>query len=145
VYIYTYTITKGFQMAKYAYPIAPRSRRYRTSDGWSVLVGRCNAENDRLTAGAAREDIFLHAQGCPGSHVILKTDGRSGGPPRKTLEEAARLAAYWSKARNSKTVPVNYTEVRHVNKPRGAAPGLVNIRNEKTLFVTPGEISKEAI
>jgi predicted ribosome quality control (RQC) complex YloA/Tae2 family protein len=118
-------------------------RRYRTSDGWSVLVGRNNAENDRLTAGAAREDIFLHAQGCPGSHVILKTGGRSDGPPRKTLEEAARLAAYWSKARNSKTVPVNYTEVRHVNKPRGATPGLVSIRNEKTLFVTPGEISKE--
>lgn len=118
-------------------------RRYRTSDGWSVLVGRSNSENDRLTAGAAREDIFLHAQGCPGSHVILKTGGRSGAPPKNTLEEAARLAAYWSKARNSRTVPVNYTEVRHVNKPRGAAPGLVRIRNEKTLFVTPGEISKE--
>lgn len=118
-------------------------RRYRTSDGWSVLVGRSNSENDRLTAGAAKEDIFLHAQGCPGSHVILKSSGRADGPSKKTLEEAASLAAYWSKARNARTVPVNYTEVRHVNKPRGAAPGLVRIRNEKTLFVTPGVISKE--
>ncbi len=145
-------ITKGYLRPRKKTPEAKRRkvaeggihpRRYRTSDGWSVLVGRNNTENDRLTAGAAREDIFLHAQGCPGSHVILKSAGNAGSPPKKSLEEAARLAAYWSKARNSRTVPVNYTEVRHVNKPRGAAPGLVRIRNEKTLFVNPGEISKE--
>ncbi len=117
-------------------------RRYRTSDGWTVLVGRNNSENDRLTKASAKDDIFFHAQGCPGSHVILQRGGKPDTPPRTTLEEAASLAAYWSKARGSKTVPVNYTEVRHVQKPRNAPPGLVTIRNEKTLFVAPGEIRR---
>ncbi len=117
-------------------------RRYRTSDGWIVLVGRNNTENDQLTKSATKDDLFFHAQGCPGSHVILKRDGKSDMPPRTSLQEAAGLAAYWSKARGSKTVPVNYTEVRHVNKPRGARPGLVTIRNEKTLFVAPEQIKR---
>lgn len=117
-------------------------RRYRTSDDWTVLVGRSNKENDKLTKSSARDDVFFHAQGCPGSHVILKREGRPGDPPKTTLEEAACLAAYWSKARSSKTVPVNYTDIRHVTKPRNAAPGLVTIRNEKTVFVRPREIRK---
>jgi len=119
-----------------------RPRRYRTSDGWTVLVGRNNQENDRLTKASAKGDIFLHAQGCPGSHVILKAEDKPDRPPRKTLEEAAALAAYWSKARGAKTVPVNATEVRYVHKPRGAKPGLVTIKNEKTLFVSPREIQR---
>ena len=121
---------------------AVHSRRYRTSDGWLVMVGRNNRENDRLTKQSAKDDLFFHAQGCPGSHVILKREGKPGAPPRTTLKQAAGLAAYWSKARGAKTVPVNYTEVRHVQKPRGASPGLVTIRNEKTLFVAPHEIRK---
>ena len=95
-----------------------------------------------MTKASAKDDIFFHAQGCPGSHVILQRGGKPDTPPRTTLEEAASLAAYWSKARGSKTVPVNYTEVRHVQKPRNAPPGLVTIRNEKTLFVAPGEIKR---
>ncbi len=118
-------------------------RRYRTRDGWRVLVGRNNAENDRLTKSSARDDIFLHVHGCPGSHVILKRDGRADRPSRKTLKEAAALAAYWSKARGAKSVPVNHTEVRYVQKPRGAPPGLVTIRNEKTLMVAPRELARE--
>ena len=118
-------------------------RRYRTRDGWRVLVGRNNAENDRLTKSSARDDIFLHVHGCPGSHVILKRDGRADRPSRKTLKEAAALAAYWSKARGAKSVPVNHTEVRYVQKPRGARPGLVTIRNEKTLMVAPRELTRE--
>lgn len=118
-------------------------RRYRTRDGWRVLVGRNNAENDRLTKRSARDDIFLHVHGCPGSHVILKRDGRADRPSRKTLKEAAALAAYWSKARGAKSVPVNHTEVRYVQKPRGARPGLVTIRNEKTLMVAPRELTRE--
>ena len=118
-------------------------RRYRTRDGWLVLVGRNNAENDRLTKSSARDDIFLHAHGCPGSHVILKRDVRADQPPRSTLKEAASLAAYWSKARGAKNVPVNYTEIRYVQKPRGAAAGLVTIRNEKNLMVEPREIRRE--
>ena len=117
-------------------------RRYRTSGGWEVLVGRNNKENDRLTKSAAGDDFFFHAQGYPGSHVILKRSGRADKPPQRVLHEAAGLAAFWSKARGSKTVPVNYTEVRYVGKPRNAAPGLVTIRNEKTLFVNPREIAR---
>ena len=117
-------------------------RRYRTSDGWTVLVGRNNVENDRLTKGAAKDDLFFHAQGCPGSHVILKREGKPQKPSETALTEAASLAAYWSKARNSRTVPVNCTEIRYVQKPRGAAPGLVNIRNEVTLFVAPRQLKR---
>jgi predicted ribosome quality control (RQC) complex YloA/Tae2 family protein len=118
-------------------------RRYRTQDGWRVLVGRNNAENDRLTKSSGRDDLFLHVHGCPGSHVILKRDGKADRPSRKTLEEAASLAAYWSKARGAQSVPVNYTEVRYVRKPRGAPPGLVTIRNEKTVMVSPRELKRE--
>lgn len=118
-------------------------RRYRTRDGWRVLVGRNNAENDRLTKSSGRDDLFLHVHGCPGSHVILKRDGKADRPSRKTLEEAASLAAYWSKARGAQSVPVNYTEVRYVRKPRGAPPGLVAIRNEKTVMVSPRELKRE--
>ncbi len=117
-------------------------RRYLTSEGWLVLIGRNNNENDRLTKGSAKEDIFLHARGCPGSHAILKSDGRTESPSKSTLQEAASVAAYWSKARSSKTVPVDYTKVRFVGKPRGSPPGLVSIRNEKTLFVQPREIRR---
>ncbi len=117
-------------------------RRYLTSDGWTILVGRNNAENDRLTKGSAKDDLFFHAQGCPGSHVILKRDGRRQKPSDAALKEAASLAAYWSKARHSRTVPVNCTEVRYVRKPRGASPGLVTIQNEVTLFVAPRQLKR---
>ncbi len=118
-------------------------RRYRTRDGWLVLVGRNNQENDKLTKGSVSDDIFFHVHGCPGSHVILKHEGRAEKPPRSTVREAASLAAYWSKARSSKSAPVSYTEVRYVQKPRGAPPGLVTIRNEKSVTVEPQELQRE--
>ena len=118
-------------------------RRYRTHEGWLVLVGRNNTENDRLTKSSTREDIFFHAHGCPGSHVILKREGRADHPSRSTLKEAASLAAYWSKARGSKSVSVNYTDIRYVQKPRGAPAGLVTIRNEKTIMVEPRKLKRE--
>jgi predicted ribosome quality control (RQC) complex YloA/Tae2 family protein len=114
-------------------------RRYITSDGWKVIVGRSNEENDRLTREVAdREDIWLHAQGCPGAHVVLQPEGHKGEPPRRTLEEAASLAAYWSKARGARTVPVIYTRVKYVRKPKGAKAGVVTVTHEKTIFVEPG-------
>ncbi len=118
-------------------------RRYRTRDGWLVLVGRNNQENDKLTKSSARDDIFFHVHGCPGSHVILKQEGRAEKPPRSTIKEAASLAVYWSKARGAKTAPVSYTEVKYVHKPKGAPPGLVTIKNEKSIMVAPHEIQKE--
>ncbi len=127
--------------AKHA-PSQTHPRRYLTSDGWTILVGRNNNENDRLTKESAKDDLFFHAQGCPGSHVILKREGKHEKPSDATLKEAASLAAYWSKARHSKTVPVNCTEVRYVQKPRGGAPGHVTIRNEVTLFVAPRQLKR---
>jgi predicted ribosome quality control (RQC) complex YloA/Tae2 family protein len=118
-------------------------RRYRTRDGWLVLVGRNNQENDKLTKSSARDDIFFHVHGCPGSHVILKQEGRDEKPPRSTIKEAASLAVYWSKARGAKTAPVSYTDVKFVHKPKGAPPGLVTIKNEKSIMVAPHEIQKE--
>ena len=112
-------------------------RRYVTSEGWTVFVGRNDWENDLLTRRAHPEDFWFHAQGCPGSHVVLKREGRKAEPGKHTLEEAAGVAAYWSKARTSKTVPVNYTLRKYVRKPRRAKPGSVLIQREKTLFVVP--------
>ena len=122
---------------------ARQLRRYRTADGWTVLVGRNSEENDELTGESADDDLFFHAKGFPGSHVILKREGKANEPGKAAIEEAAALAAYWSKARRSgETVPVSYTAIRHVSKPSGAAPGLVTIQNEKTIFVSPREIPK---
>ena len=112
-------------------------RRYITKEGWTVFVGRNDWENDLLTRRAHPEDFWFHAQGCPGSHVVLKREGRKAEPGKRTLEEAAGVAAYWSKARTSKTVPVNYTLKKYVRKPRRAKPGSVLIQREKTLFVEP--------
>jgi len=119
-------------------------RRYRTSSGWLVLAGRNNAENDILTHRmAAQEDIWLHASGYSGSHVILRREGRGEEPSGRTLEEAARVAAYWSKGRTAKKVPVIYTRAKHVSKARGGAPGLAVVRREKTLMVAPALLPQD--
>jgi predicted ribosome quality control (RQC) complex YloA/Tae2 family protein len=113
-------------------------RRVTTTSGWTVLIGRNKKENDWLTFHfAAQNDIWLHARGVSGSHVLLRREGRKDGPDPKTLEEAAMLAAYFSKARSSAVVPVSYTERRYVRKPKGAPPGLVIIEREKTILVEP--------
>ena len=108
-----------------------RPRRYRTSAGWVVWAGRNNRENDILTHRlAAAEDIWLHAHGYAGSHVVLRRDGRREQPSKRTLEEAAGVAAYWSKGRTANKVAVVYTTAKHVRKPRGAAPGLAVLTRE---------------
>ena len=113
-------------------------RQYELPGGWEVLVGRNNRENDLLThREAAPQDIWLHAAGVSGSHVILRTGGHKSGPPKSILESAAAIAAFHSKARHSGTVPVIYTEKRYVRKPRKGAPGLAHCTREKTLFVKP--------
>lgn len=111
--------------------------RHITADGFTVLAGRNNKQNDRLTLReAAPDDIWLHTQNIPGSHVVIRN--RDGRPvPETTLLEAAALAAYYSNARASANVPVDYTTVRHVHKPRGAKPGMVVYDHQKTLFVQP--------
>jgi predicted ribosome quality control (RQC) complex YloA/Tae2 family protein len=114
-------------------------RRYLVDDRWEVWVGRNNKENDELTHRASHsKDIWLHAQGVPGSHVILRTAGKPEQVPRTVLEKAAALAAQNSRARHSELVPVIFTEKRYVRKPRKALPGTAVCLREKSLFVAPG-------
>lgn len=113
-------------------------RRFDLAGGWFVLVGRNNQENDELTFHRASPgDVWLHAQGVPGSHVILKNDGPSEQPPQKVIEVAASVAAYYSRARHSGLVPVIYTQRRYVRKFRGAAPGQVRCERERMVMVPP--------
>jgi predicted ribosome quality control (RQC) complex YloA/Tae2 family protein len=119
-------------------------RRYRTSTGWTVWAGRNNRENDILTHRmAAQNDIWFHAHGYPGSHVLLRRDGRKEEPSGPTLEEAAGIAAFWSKGKTAKKVPVVYTLAKYVSKPRGGAPGQAVMRREKTLMVAPALLPEE--
>lgn len=109
---------------------------YRSSDGYTILVGRNNRQNDQLTLKfSEKTDIWLHTQAITGSHVIIVTDGKT--PPDKTIEEAAVIAAVNSKGRNSTLVPVDYCLAKFVKKPAGAKPGKVIFTNYKTAFVKP--------
>ena len=120
-------------------------RRYRTSTGWSVWAGRNNKENDVLTHKmSAQNDLWFHARGYAGSHVVLRSEGRKEAPSKQTIEEAAALAAYWSKGKTAKKVSVAYTLVKHVTKPRGGAPGQALLRREKTIIVEPALLKKES-
>jgi predicted ribosome quality control (RQC) complex YloA/Tae2 family protein len=110
---------------------------YALPGGWQVLVGRTDAANDRLSLRVARaRDRWFHVRGLPGSHVVLRV-GEDAAPDRATLELAAAIAVYHSKARAAGIVPVSCTEARHVSKPRGAKPGTVAIRKEQVLKVRP--------
>lgn len=115
--------------------------RYRSSDGYTIWCGRNNKQNDKLTMKDARpDDIWFHTQGFAGSHVILETGGTPlDDIPDRTVEEAAMIAAYNSKARAAALVPVDYTQVRNVKKPSGAKPGMVIFDHYFTLYSTPEE------
>lgn len=113
-------------------------RTYKTREGWTVLVGRSNEENDHVTHRLARpEDYWFHAHGCPGSHVVLRREGRKDNPSVRTIEEAAAIAAYYSKARTSKKAPVIYTLKKYVRRPRKGPPGLALVTREKMVMVEP--------
>lgn len=110
--------------------------QYRSSDGFTILCGRNNKQNDKLTLKTAHNyDLWLHTQKIAGSHVIVLADGKE--IPDRTIEEAAVIAAYNSHARDSAQVPVDYTRVRNVKKPKGAKPGMVIFVNYHTAYVTP--------
>ena len=111
---------------------------FKSSAGLTILVGKNNSQNDRLTLkDADKRDLWLHAQKLHGSHVILKTGGAE--PDEASLTEAAMLAAWFSQGRESGQVPVDYTPVKVVKKPAGAKPGYVIYNTYRTLYVTPGE------
>ncbi|MCA0988014.1 Rqc2 family fibronectin-binding protein [Guptibacillus algicola] len=114
----------------------PQLDTYESTDGTEILVGKNNKQNEYLTNKlAARSETWLHTKDIPGSHVVIRDRDYS----EQTLLEAANLAAYFSKARESGSVPVDYTEVRNVKKPNGAKPGFVTYDHQNTLFVTPDE------
>ncbi len=112
-------------------------RKYELPGGWTVLVGKTDADNDVLSLKIARpNDLWFHVRGMPGSHVILVS--REGErPDRETVKKAAAIAAHYSKARHGGEVPVSCTEARFVTKPRGAKHGTVQIRKESVLKVRP--------
>jgi predicted ribosome quality control (RQC) complex YloA/Tae2 family protein len=115
----------------------PEPRTFRSSDGLPILVGKSGPGNDRLTWRLARShDLWLHVQGSPGSHVVVRLDKGKPVPPR-TLREAAQLAAYYSRARGQVKVPVDYALRKYLRKPKAAAPGVVLLSQEKTIVVRP--------
>ena len=113
-----------------------KPERFVSTDGTEILVGKNNLQNEKLTMHTAdKRETWLHTKDIPGSHVII----RSFNPSQQTLDEAANLAAYFSKARESSKVQVDYTKVKNIRKPNGTKPGYVIYDNQTTLFVTPDE------
>ncbi|WP_277673383.1 Rqc2 family fibronectin-binding protein [Piscibacillus halophilus] len=109
---------------------------YQATDGTEIVVGRNNKQNEFVTNRLAnKEDVWLHTKDIPGSHVII----RSQDPSEETIIEAATIAAFYSKAKMSSSVPVDYTLIKHVRKPNGAKPGYVIYDNQQTVYVTPDE------
>lgn len=116
--------------------ISPQPERYYSSTGIAISVGKNNKQNDYLTFKIAKKsELWFHTKDIPGSHVVIHHQE----PDETTIREAAMLAAYFSKARQSSSVPVDYTEIRQVKKPSGAKPGFVIYFEQKTIYVTPDE------
>jgi len=106
-------------------------------EGWEILVGRSAAANDRLSTRLARpDDLWLHAEGLAGSHVLVRNPKKADIPPG-VLVKAASLAAFYSKGKAALKVPVAYTQARFLGKPKGARPGLVTLARRRTLLVKP--------
>lgn len=126
-------------------PMKPKSGpySYTTKDGYRVLVGRNNVENDLLTFKiASPKDIWFHTKDIPGSHVILITEGKPVSD--EAILEAASIAALYSKGKDSENVPVDYTRVRFVKKPKGAKPGMVIFTDNKTIYTHPMQEKEKA-
>lgn len=114
--------------------VISKPEQFISNDQTPILVGKNDAQNDRLTLKTAKKDYYwLHAKDIPGSHVIVE----SSQPSEQTLIEAATIAAYYSKGKNSANVPVDYVPVKNIRKPNGAKPGFVIYEGQRTLKVTP--------
>ncbi len=111
--------------------------KYKSSDGFTILCGRNNLQNDSLTLKESNNfDMWFHTQSIPGSHTVIVCEGASEIPDR-TIEEAAMIAAYNSKARTSTKVPVDYTLIKNIKKPNGSKPGFVVYDTYYTILITP--------
>ncbi|MGN0473645.1 MAG: NFACT family protein [Acutalibacteraceae bacterium] len=112
--------------------------KFISDDGFTILIGRNNQQNDKLTLKDSRNyDIWLHVLNSPGSHTVIVCENKQ--PPNRTIEQAAQLAAYHSSAKNSGLVAVDYTLIKYVTKPRGAKPGMVIYTHQSTVYVHPDE------
>jgi len=130
---------KNRRQMKQLPPSAPL--KFETPSGHTILVGKNNLQNDKLTATAQPDEIWLHAKDMPGSHVIIVGED----PDEATILCAARLAAAYCKGRTASRVPVDYTLRRHVKKPSGSKPGFVIYTNQKTLNVEPMPAGEQAV
>ena len=118
--------------------LTTKPHEFISSDGFKILVGKNNKQNDHLTLKiASNDDIWMHTKNIPGSHVIIKTDGKEVSD--ETIFEGAMLAAYFSKSKLSSQVPVDYTKKKNIKKPNGAKPGMVIYETNHTIYVTPTE------
>ncbi|MDP1676339.1 MAG: NFACT RNA binding domain-containing protein [Bacteroidota bacterium] len=116
----------------------PPFKIFSVEGGFLVYAGKNSANNDLLTFKFAKpNDLWFHARGSSGSHVVLKLGGSQGTPSKKAIEQAAAIAAYYSKMKNAKHVPVAMTERKFVHKPKGAPAGTVALDREKVIFVKP--------
>ena len=114
-------------------------RRFTVDGGFEVLAGKSSENNDELTLHVAKpHDLWFHARGSSGSHVILRVSTGKGEPGKKAREQAAAIAAYYSKMKTAGLVPVAMTEKKYVRKPKGAKAGSVVLEREKVVFVRPG-------
>lgn len=118
--------------------LTTKPHEFISSDGFKILVGKNNKQNDHLTLKvASSDDIWMHTKNIPGSHVIIKSEGKN--VPDETIFEGAMLAAFFSKSKMSSQVPVDYTKKKNVKKPNGAKPGMVIYETNSTIYVTPTE------
>jgi predicted ribosome quality control (RQC) complex YloA/Tae2 family protein len=113
-------------------------RMFVVDGGFEVWAGKSSRNNDELTLKHSKpNDLWFHARGAGGSHVVLKTNTGNGQPSKKAKEQAAGIAAHYSKMKNAKMVPVAMTERKYVRKPKGAPPGTVVLEREKVIFAEP--------
>ena len=118
--------------------LTTKPHEFISSNGFKILVGKNNKQNDNLTLKiASNEDIWMHTKNIPGSHVIIKTEGKE--VPDETIFEGAMLAAFFSKSKMASQVPVDYTKKKNVKKPNGSKPGMVIYETNSTIYVTPTE------
>jgi predicted ribosome quality control (RQC) complex YloA/Tae2 family protein len=123
------------KLGKHVVPNRLMPRRYRTAGDLEIWVGRSAAGNDHLSVRLARgRDLFFHLDGAPGSHVILRTEGRTD-PPSEALLDACELAVHFSKAKNASRADVHAVPIANVRKPKGSKPGLVTVHGGKTIHL----------
>ncbi|TVR30218.1 MAG: DUF814 domain-containing protein [Balneolaceae bacterium] len=106
-------------------------------DNYEIWIGKSAKSNDRVTSDAHKEDVWLHARGVSGSHVVIRMNNNKEMPPKSVIRKAAAIAAWNSKARGSNLVPVIVTKRKYITKPKGAAPGAVRVQREDVEMVEP--------